>query len=435
MTTSPTAARLERHAATVAADLEAQDRAWDKGFTRRRFIQGVGMVGAAALGTQLVTTRAAYAAPAAPGATTTNSVIVVFLRGGCDGLRVVVPASSSLGFDYLTQVRPALLPAASTLLPLSGGWAANGNLAPLQPFWNSGELAFVPAVSTSPARSHSTAQRWLESGGDPSSSTGWLDRTLTALGPGTTFRAVAEGYTMPDSLAGTQDKVLMDSLAAYSMPGWMPDYGADAIAALYRGLDTPLAGKVNDTVGALASAAAAQATAGVQNGAVYPSNNSFANSLKDLATLLRAEVGLQIATVDVGGWDTHTDEANDLDRNLLALSQSLAAFMTDLGPTRRSRVTVVVMSEFGRRVAQNASGGCDHGFGGLMWLLGGGLVSSQVAGQWAPLSDGVLDSGDVPGLNSPFDVLGEVLTSRVNLTLNLSIFPRQPVAPLGLFRA
>ncbi|MHA3702264.1 DUF1501 domain-containing protein [Jatrophihabitans sp. YIM 134969] len=436
MNPPPAVDPLTRHAAEVGAALESQDQAWSKGFTRRRFIQGAGMVGVAALGTQLVTTRASFAAPTAAGAdpTSLNSMVVVFLRGGCDGLRVVVPNSSTLGFDHLAQARPALLPAASTLLPLADGWAANASLAPLMSLWNSGELAFVPAVATSPLRSHTTAARYMESGGQPTLTTGYLDRLLTTLGPGTTFRAVSAGYGQPDSFQGYEEKIALDSLSAYSMPGWSTEDAAVAAESLYRGLDMPLASKVRDTVASLATAATARAQATPANGAVYPSNNSFASGLRDIAAMLKAEVGLQVATVDVGGFDTHTDEANDLDRLLLSVSQSLAAFMTDLGPQRRSRVTVVVMSEFGRRVAQNASGGSDHGFGGLMWLLGGGLTKSQVAGRWDQLSPTALDQGDVRGLNSPFDVLGEVATARLGAGSLVTMFPDLAPAPLGLLR-
>ena len=108
-------------------------------------------------------------------------------------------------------------------------------------------------------------------------------------------------------------------------------------------------------------------------------------SLQDLAAILRADVGMQVATVDVGGWDTHTDEANDLDNNLNSFARSLAAFMTDLGPDRRKRVTVVVQTEFGRRVATNGTGGSDHGHGSVMMVLGGGLARSGVYGVWLPL--------------------------------------------------
>jgi len=157
--------------------------------------------------------------------------------------------------------------------------------------------------------------------------------------------------------------------------------------------------------------------------------------LKDLAAILRAEVGLQVATLDVSSWDTHTTEAAGLDTLLANTAQALAAFCTDLGPTRRSRVTVVVMSEFGRRVAMNASAGTDHGHGGLVWLLGGGLVGRKVHGTWPPLaSDADLDSGDVRGLNDPFDICGEIVQKRLGVGSLAGVFPGHSYTPVGLAR-
>jgi len=185
------------------------------------------------------------------------------------------------------------------------------------------------------------------------------------------------------------------------------------------------------TLAALGTAATARASAGVQNGANYPSGD-FSQALKDIAAMLRAEVGLQVATVDLGGWDTHTDEANDLDAHLSSAAQSLAAFMTDLGPDRRKRVTVVVQTEFGRRVEMNASGGTDHGHGSVMWLLGGGLASSGVLGNWTPLTASSLDTGDVPGVNNAFDVLGEIVQKRLGVGSLSTVFPGHSYSPLGV---
>ncbi|HEX4727251.1 MAG TPA: twin-arginine translocation signal domain-containing protein, partial [Jatrophihabitans sp.] len=158
---SPAAAAeavLVAQADQVRAELCAQQAAWgDKGWTRRSFLAGAGMVGVAALGSQLVTTRAAYAAPAASNG---NTLICIFLRGAADGLRILVPANAELGVDYLRSVRANLVPVDAKLTALSGGWALNSALNPLMPFWTSGELAFVPAVSTSGStRSHFQAQQ------------------------------------------------------------------------------------------------------------------------------------------------------------------------------------------------------------------------------------------------------------------------------------
>ncbi|MDT4971943.1 MAG: hypothetical protein QOG22_2086 [Pseudonocardiales bacterium] len=426
---------LRRRAEQVSADLCAQDDAWGtSGWTRRKFLTATGLVGVAALGSQLVTTRSAYAATAS---TTQNTLVTIFLRGAADGLRILAPNSSLLGLDFLRTVRGPLVPGDAQLLPLAGttGWAVHHAMQPLvDGLWSSGELAFVPAVSAGGVnRSHFDAQQLLEKGGLTSYSTGWLDRVLQQLGPGTTFRATGEGYGAPASFAGDQPKLVIDSLADFKFPGWddIRPASEQAVSALYRGMTGTLGEDVPTTVSALATAATVRAGAGVQNAAVYPAGN-FSGALKDLADVLRAEVGLQVATVDVGGWDTHTNEVHDLDALLTAAAQSLAAFMTDLGPTRRSRVTVVVMTEFGRRVAMNDSGGADHGHGSLIWLLGGGIVGGQVHGNWTPLSAATLADGDVPGVNNMFDVLGEVVQKRLGVGALSSVFPNHVVNPIGV---
>src|SRR5690242_4373728 len=179
-------AKLRRHADRVAGDLDAQNDAWGcSGWTRRRFIGGVGMAGAAALASQLVTTRAAFGATAD---TTTNTLVLIFLRGAADGLRIVVPNSSDLGLTYLRQVRPQLVPGDSSLVAMNNGWALNSAMQPLyDSLYATGELAFVPGVSDPGiSRSHFQAQQYIEKGGANSATSGWLDRTLTQLGPGTT---------------------------------------------------------------------------------------------------------------------------------------------------------------------------------------------------------------------------------------------------------
>jgi uncharacterized protein (DUF1501 family) len=376
---------------------EDQNRLWEKGFTRRRFLAGAGLAGVAALGTQLVTSRMSFTPAAAANAPASlNTLIVLFMRGAADGLRILVPNAPSLGLADLQAARPALVPANGTLVPLpnAGGWAMNGAMAPLLPYWNSNELAFVPAVSIETlSRSHFAAQQLLECGGVSTSTSGWLDRALTSIGGASTFRSVADG-------------------------------------GLYNGMGGFLGHDVPDALAA-AEQATAFAAGTPQNGAVYPSGN-LSTTFQDFAKLLRAEVGLQVATADVGGWDTHTSEVSELDPNLGTLANTLAAFLQDLGPVRRSRVTIAVMTEFGRRVAQNASGGTDHGHGSVMWLLGGGLRQSGVYGAWRGLASNVLDQGDVPMVNNAYDVLGEALQMRLGLGSLSTVFPAHAYAPLGI---
>ncbi|MBE7188729.1 DUF1501 domain-containing protein, partial [Jatrophihabitans endophyticus] len=367
-----------------------------------------------------------------------RTLVVVFLRGAADGLHVLVPATSALGVDYLNTVRPNLMPGDSGLTALSGtsGWALNSKLQPLvDDLWGTGELAFVPAVSAGGIScSHFQAQQWLEHGGSDTASSGWLDRTLELMGKGTTFRAVAQGDTTPISLLGPSRDITLDSLSDFVFPGWdgMKTQSQAAVSALYRGMSGTLGEDVPTTMDALKTAAAI--TAGTSDSASYPSGD-FASALKNLAAILRAEVGLQVATVDVGGWDTHTSEVSELDPNLASTAAALKAFMDDLGPTRRSRVTVVVMTEFGRRVEMNASGGTDHGHGSVMWLLGGGLAGSNVYGKWDKLTASTLDDGNVRGLNNPFDVLGELVQKRLGVGSLSSVFPGHKLTPLGLAAA
>jgi uncharacterized protein (DUF1501 family) len=407
------------------------------GLSRRRFLAGTGAMGASILAGQLVTTKVAYGATT-PGA---NTVIVIFLRGGADGLRILSPQSASLGGSYLRTVRPALVPLDSQAIALDGtaGWALHPAMAPLHSLlWAAGQMTFVPAVShPGVSRSHFQAQQFVELGGSTAVSTGWLDRVLHQLGPGTTFRALGEGFTLPMSMAGNEPKISMSSLADFDFPGTgaVRTPAMTALRAMYRGIDGPLGEDVTTALGAVATAAAIRASAAATNAAAYPTGPTAA-ALRDIAAILRAEVGLQVATLDVSSWDTHTTEAAGLDALLANTAQALAAFFTDLGAARRSRVTVVVMSEFGRRVAMNASAGTDHGHGGLVWLLGGGLLGRTVHGKWIPLSsDADLDNGDIRGLNDPFDICGEIVQKRLGVGSLTAVFPGHSYTPLGLARS
>jgi uncharacterized protein (DUF1501 family) len=236
------------------------------------------------------------------------------------------------------------------------------------------------------------------------------------------------------SMAGPQPSITLSSIADFQFPGWddIRPASQQAVLELYRGVGGPLGEDVPITMGALGTAATIRAAASTAG--TYPSG-SFSASLKDIAAILKAEAGLQVATVDVGGWDTHTDEVGELDGQLGSAAASLRAFMDDLGTARRRRVTVAVMTEFGRRVQMNDSGGTDHGHGSVMWLLGGGLMRSDVFGKWSQLSSGTLDAGDVPGLNSPFDVLGELAQKRLGAGSLSAVFPGHAVKALGVATA
>jgi uncharacterized protein (DUF1501 family) len=415
---------LRARAERVTADRDHRRDLWSRGFTRRRLLAGAGMAGVATLGTQLATTRVSLAAPMAFGsaearaaASATGTLVVVFLRGGMDGLSVLVPGDD----PDLKAARPDLAIPGSALLPLAGGFGLHPALQPLHTYWKSGKFTAVPAVSTPDiSRSHFQAQDCLERGGSSSSTVeGWLDRVLDRLGPGTTFRAVGQGSTLPRSLAGDQSALAITSIDSYDLAGWdeVHDRTVTALSALYTGFEHPLIGEVAAAVGAF-EVAERLLSAEYQPSVPYP-DGEFGEGLVELARLIKGDAGVRVACIDVGGWDMHTNigtvDNGDMERNLTTLGASLAAFAADLGP-KLDQTTIVCMTEFGRRIEQNASRGSDHGHGAVVLLLGGGLKGNTIAGKWEGLSADVRDQGDVPGSNDYRDVLGEVVAKRLGLS-------------------
>ena len=428
---NPVEAALRYEAEETQNALVRQRDRWRRGFTRRRVIAGAGAVGVAALGTQLVTTRYAFADPAVADRT----LIVVFLRGGMDGLSVVVPANDA----NLRQARPNLVIPASALLQADSRFGLHPVLEPLYPFWKAGTMAAVHAVaSPDVSRSHFQAQECLERGtATTATHTGWLDRSLTAMGPGTTFRAIAEGESMPRSLLGIEPKLVLNGIEGFSLAGWdgMRDKTMAALQALYTGFDHPVASHAMTTVKALNSARRLAETP-YQTTAQYP-GGGFSERLRDVARLIKAKVGLRVATIDVGGWDMHTGLGNvdggEMRNQLTDLAAALAAFATDMGP-RFNDVNVVTMTEFGRRVSENGNAGTDHGHGGVVLLLGGGLNGGKVHGRWPGLAPSALDNGDLAGANDYRDVLAEVLDRRFGVADPKKVFPDHKYRRLGIMR-
>lgn len=423
---TPAEAALRRQAERVREALAGQRDAWRAGFTRRRVLGGLGGMGVAALGSQLVTTRVAFG-QAGSG----NTLVVIFLRGGVDGLSVVVPR----GDAALREARPGIAVPDGALLAGDDRFGLHPALAPLHPRWTAGQMAAVHAVgSPDVSRSHFQAQDCLERGAASTSvSSGWLDRVLEAMGPGTTFRAVAQGTALPRSLVGGEEKLVMQSVDRFDLQGWdgVRERTVAALGALYTGLEHPVAAHAQAALQAL-SAARELASADYQPAAEYP-DGGFGEQLRNVARLIRADVGLRVAAIDLGGWDMHTwigdVDDGDMKRQLERLAAALAAFTDDLGPTLE-RTTVVTMSEFGRRVAQNGNAGTDHGHGGIMLLLGGGIRGGRVHGRWPGLAE--LVNGDLAGANDYRDVLAELLQARFAVGDLSRVFPDHRPEPLGV---
>ena len=170
------------------------------------------------------------------------------------------------------------------------------------------------------------------------------------------------------------------------------------------------------------------------NGAVYP-DNEFGMGLQQTAQLIKAGVGLEVSCVDLGGWDTHENQGTiggAFNLLLSTLAQGLNAFYTDL-QSHMNGITVVTMSEFGRRVAENGSGGTDHGHGNMMLLMGGGVIGGQVFSDWPTLASNALDDGDLAITTDYRDVLAEVVGTRLGNPELDEVFPNHNISPLGLF--
>lgn len=417
-------AAARQHAATVG-----RDESWSGGFNRRTLLAGGLGVGVATLGTQLVTSRVSYASAAEES---NGTLVVIFLRGGMDGLSMLVPADD----PDLLKARPNIAVRGGSLMQMGRGFGLHPAMSPLKSLIDGGRLAAVPAVATPDlSRSHFQAQDCLERGSTTQSQSGWLDRVLEVSGPGTTFRSVAVGGLLPRSLLGTSGSLAMRSLDQLEL---VPDQKSvsaaeEALKGLYTGLEHPVATQAMLALDTLSTARElGGATADTSS---YP-DGSLGEALATLATLIKGGAGVRVATIDVGGWDMHTGigtvDQGDMMRHLGDLSEALAAFTKDLG-SHLDTTTVVTMSEFGRRVTQNASGGTDHGHGGVVLAMGGG-VKGGVHGRWEGLGDDVLDQGDVPGTNDYRDVLSEIVSSRLGIGLGAldPVFPGWKPTPLGL---
>lgn len=361
-----------------------------------------------------------------------RTLVVVFLRGGADGLSLVPP----VGDDAYHRARPTLALSAANSLRLDGFFALHPLLAPLLPFWKSGQLALVPAAGSDDAtRSHFEAQDLMEHAGVAVSG-GWLGRWLRAMptAHGGALSAVTMDTALSESLRGAPSALPFTSFADLAGDGL--DGLSAKLSRLYA-RDTLLAAPARDAIdGAARLAALGRADYRSDHGAVYPGQaegfdelaERFASRLRQVAQLIKADLGLQAACVDLDGWDSHFVQDTVIAPRLRALGAGLAAFATDLGP-RLATTSIVVMSEFGRRVAENTSLGTDHGRGGVMAVLGGGTPGG-VHCQWPGLTDERLDGpGDVPVVHDYRDVLAAVLARHGDSDLT-RVFPGHAAMPL-----
>lgn len=412
------------------------------GLNRRDFLKSMGLAAGAGIG--LSGSRLAFG----DANDTQNILIVLFLRGGCDCLNLFPPVSGADRAHYETA-RPNLkIPVASSLY-LDGNFGVHPAATGLKTLFDNGQLALVRAVGNTvqPSRSHFDAQALLESGtpGHMGSGTGWLTRyfsTLPGLPPSIIIPSVAASNYTPTSFVGDPHVLTMNDPNDFSLDnahwGWDARM-AEILPGLYSGSSaTEVAG--SQALTAMEIIAGQDFNNYLPGGsAVYP-QNYLGNHLKMIAQIIKMNVGLRVSAMDAGGWDTHNNQGSGsggtfADNLVTPLADSLLAFMTDLAATgEEQRVTLVVQTEFGRRLRENADNGTDHGYGADMMVIGGQVNGGQVYGSWPGLSNEQLFDGKDVAVTTDFrQVLSEILIRRLENPYLGTIFPEfNNYAPLGV---
>lgn len=359
-----------------------------------------------------------------------ETLVVIFLRGGADGLSLVAPLED----DGYYRARPRLGIAKKDAVPLDGFFGMHPLLRGLEPSWKEGDLAIIHgAGSEDETRSHFEAQDLMEHGGLAAG--GWLGRFLRAKNRGGNgaLSCVAVGPTLPECLLGAPSATAMESLDDFNLGMGTPGLRTQ-LEQLYALESDTLGSAARDTFNALTRIETMRSTPYTpEHGAEY-GTDSFAKGLRQIARLIKSRVGLEAASLDLGGWDSHVAQGTIIDPLLPQLAKGLAAFRRDLGKAME-RTTVVVMTEFGRRVMENSTFGTDHGRGSVMWVMGGGVKGGRVIGPWPGLREESLEGpGDLPVWNNYRNVLAPILMRHGAKADSLArVFPDFDVKALPLY--
>lgn len=405
-----------------------------RALSRRSLLGGLLAGGVAMMTSGGLSMQAAFADSAYTG----DTIIVLSLRGGIDGLSALAP----LGDPNYAPARPTTAISVSSAIPVDAMFGLHPSLAPLYPMWAANQVAAVHAVgSMDQTRSHFQAMEQIENAAPGSSiRTGWLDRIMSTRAAGTPFQATTVGQSTEPLMAdGPFPQMVVQSLArtrlrgaktTADLKGWMSLTGV-----MHENTDSPLTASVH---GALAASMTALGLVTAPAPSVTYPTSPLGGALSDIATMIKSGIGLQVATVDQGDWDHHTDARRRMTAGLDNLAACLAAFAKDLGPAWK-RVTVVTISEFGRRVRENGDAGFDHGHGNVMFLASGsGLTGAKVFGKWPTLAPSKLSNGeDLAGTTDYRSVLTEVFTKRAGMSAAAArtAFPGFTATPVGAFHA
>jgi uncharacterized protein (DUF1501 family) len=359
-----------------------------------------------------------------------KTLVAIFQRGAVDGLNMIVPYGEQAYYAARPTIAVPRPGAEGGAIDLDGFFGLHPSLASLSPYFKDHSLAMIHAVgSPDTTRSHFDAQDFMESGtpGVKSTEDGFLARAVGARKEASPspLRAVALSPAMPRILSGGAGAVAMTNISQFGIRG-----GANVSGGFESMYAEAVAGTLGGTAKESFEAARILKSAAPQklqpeNGAVYP-NGPLGNSLRQIAQLIKSNVGLEVAFADVSGWDTHAGEGGaqgQLANNLRNFSDAIAAFARDLG-SRMGDVVLVTMSEFGRTVHENGNRGTDHGHANVMLLLGGGVKGGKVHGKWPGLSSQQLYENRDLAITTDFrDIFAELLTKQLAVPSLKTVFP------------
>ncbi len=395
---------------------------------RRYFLKSSGL---ALVGTALLPN--VFVRMAAAGTTRGKKILVaIFQRGAVDGLNVIVPYGEAAYY----AARPTIAVPRETALDLDGFFGAHPALEPLLPHFKNRSAAFIHAVGSPDAtRSHFDAQDFMESGtpGVKSTRDGFLSRALMTQKAASPLRAVSVTPALPRILAGSAGAIAMTDLSRFGVRGATESKTFEEMYA--RAASDALKGTAKESFEASELLRKTDpAKLQPENGAEYP-RGLLGDSLRQIAQLIKSNVGLEVAFADVGGWDTHAGEGGaqgQLANNLGTFASSIAAFTKDLG-SRMSDVVLVTMSEFGRTVRENGNRGTDHGHATFMLAIGGGVKGGKVYGRWPGLGAAQLYEGRDLAVTTDFrDVFSELLAKQLGVRDLKKVFPGYEPKTLGL---
>ncbi len=405
--------------------------------TRRVFLKTSGLaVFSLGVGPRFLE-RAAFAALPPGVGTRRKALVAIFQRGAMDGLMAVPPLDATALSAYRPRLAMSAVRAAGedALVDLGCGFGLHPGFAALKPLWDAKRLAVVHAVgSPDPTRSHFDAQDYMETGtpGRKGTTSGWLNRVVGVAGhDASPFRAVSLTPSLPRSLAGDAPAIAVAKLADFriEVPGAAPLAAAadKGFEALYEqttaGLLQHTGAETFDAVRMLSDAEIASYRPAAD--ADYP-RSPLGNALRQIAQLVKADVGLEVAFAETGGWDTHVGQGAA--RGVFAtraadLARSVAAFWTDLGE-RRDDVALLTMTEFGRTVHENGTGGTDHGHGSCLFVLGTAVDGGTVHGRFPSLErDALYEGRDLPVTTDFRAVFAEVAGRHLGIADDAAVFP------------